>query len=304
MITGDSRQQVIPPTRTHVKAGFVVYTPGKDERSIIILNEGELIAVDKTDGNRKIVFRMHPGDLVGVASLLEREPFHLTIEASQDSEITLVSEECMESELKTLPVWLLAVIKTLSSKTRKLKASLYTTSASSTLVSFATYCSRLPAKQGIPLMNVIQEFSWLTKIKDKEIQEDAKALARRRFIEVNKVGEKAYLTIPEPFLLQLFVDYQRSIDKNGTWAPFSLSILQKKILVTLSTINTEKEMDGPSWLTLLAEKETEFNVGEWIKIQRMGWCTETEKGTYRINVNKINYFLTALRYETNIRGVL
>lgn len=304
MITGDSRQQVIPPTRIHVKAGFVVYTPGQGERSIIILNEGELIAVDKTDGNRKIVFRMHPGDLVGVASLLEREPFHLSIEASEDSEITLVNEECMESELKTLPVWLLAVIKTLSSKTRKLKASLYTTSASNTLVSLATFCGRFPAKQGIPLAKVLQEFCWLTKIKEKEIQEDAKALVRRRFIEINKVGDNAHLVVPDPFLLQLFVDYQRSVEKNGTWAPFSLTILQKKILVTLSTINTEKEMDGPSWLTFLAEKESDFNVGEWIKVQKMGWCTETDKGTFRVNANKINYFLTALRYETNIKGVL
>lgn len=304
MITGDSRQQVIPPTRTHVKAGFVVYTPGKDERSIIILNDGELIAVDKTDGNRKIVFRMQPGDLVGVASLLEREPFHLTIEASEESDITLVNEECMESELKTLPVWLLAVIKTLSSKTRKLKASLYSTSAPNTLVSFATFCSHFPAKQGVPLAKAIQEFNWLTKIKDKEIQEDAKALVRRRFVEINKVGDVAYLMVPDPFLLELFVDYQRSIDKEGTWAPFSLSILQKKILVILSTVNTDKEMDGPSWLTFLTEKESQFNVGEWIKLQKMGWCTETAKGTYRLNPGKINYFLTALRFETNIRGVL
>lgn len=304
MITGDSRQQVIPPTRIHVKAGFVVYSPGKGERSIILLNKGELIAVDKTDGNRKIVFRMQPGDLVGVASLLEREPFHLTIEASQDSDITLVNEECMESELKTLPVWLLAVIKALSSKTRKLKSSLYTTSASNTLVSFATYCSRLPQGESIPLTKIIQEFNWLTKIKDKEIQENTKSLVRRRFVQINKSGEIAYLSVPNPFLLELFVDYQRSVDKDTVWPPFSLSVSQKKILVILSTIDTDKEMDGPAWLTFLSEKESDFTVGEWIKMQKMGWCTETEKGTFRINPAKINYFLTALRFETNIRGVL
>ena len=82
MVTGDSRQQIIPPTRIHVKAGFVVYSPETGERSIIILDEGELTAIDTADGDRKVVFKMHPGDLVGVASLLEREPFHLTIEAS------------------------------------------------------------------------------------------------------------------------------------------------------------------------------------------------------------------------------
>ena len=43
---------------------------------------------------------------------------------------------------------------------------------------------------------------------------------------------------------------------------------------------------------------------DWIRIQKMGWCTETDKGMFRVNPEKINYYLTALRFETNIRGVL
>lgn len=304
MITGDSRQQVIPPTRTNVKAGFVVYTPNKDERSIIILNEGELAAIDNSGGDRKIVFRMHPGDLVGVASLLEREPFHLTIEAFKDSNITLVNEDCMESELKTLPVWLLAVIKTLSSKTRKLKSSLYTPLASNTLASLAEYCSKQPEHTDIVFSDLVQEFGWLTKIKEKEIQEDLKALARRRFIELKKVYDDVIIVIQDSFLLKLFVDYQRSQQRNETWGPFKLSVMQKKVLVTLSAIDEHTEMDGPAWLSSLSNKISEFNVAEWIKIQKLGWFKATAKETFLVNTSMINYYLTALRYETNIKGVL
>ena len=65
-MNGNSRQQVIPPARLSVKAGFVVYSHNDQERKIIILDKGELAAVDNSQSPRKIMFTMHPGDLVGV----------------------------------------------------------------------------------------------------------------------------------------------------------------------------------------------------------------------------------------------
>ena len=38
-----SRQQLIPPTHQSVKAGFIVYSPKSEERSIVILEDGELV---------------------------------------------------------------------------------------------------------------------------------------------------------------------------------------------------------------------------------------------------------------------
>lgn len=304
MITGDSRQKIIPPARSHVKAGFVVYSPSKGERSIIILNEGELVATDPADPTKSPVFKMHPGDLVGVASLLEREPLKYTIEATTDSDITLVNEDCMESELKTLPVWLLAVIKKLSSKTRKLKAAFYSTIAKNTIASLSEYCSHLPKAEQIPLTSIIQEFCWLTRIKESTLQEDVKALARRKFINLLKTDKGVMLMVPDPFLLQLFVDYQNALDKGNVWPPFGLSVMQKQILVNLSSIDEKKEMDAPAWLAYLKEKNSDINVGEWLKMQKLGWFTPGLKETFRINKKEINYFLTALCYEANIKGVL
>ena len=83
MITGDSRQQVIPPTRSRVKAGFVVYSPDSGERNIIILDEGELAAIDRNNGIKTTVFKMHPGDLVGVAAI-HYEPFGIYAGKSKD----------------------------------------------------------------------------------------------------------------------------------------------------------------------------------------------------------------------------
>ena len=87
---------------------------------------------------------MRPGDLVGVAALLEREPFKYELSASKDSKITLVTEECMESELKRLPLWLLALIRNLSAKTHLLKRAAIETRVRNSLKSLAEYLSHKP----------------------------------------------------------------------------------------------------------------------------------------------------------------
>ena len=113
MITRDSRKKLIPPTQLRVKAGFVVSSPQDEDKKIILLNEGELVALDPK-ANNKVVFKILPGNLVGVGALLEREPVRYVFQATVDSSITIIDNECLESELKSLPVWLLAVIKAIS----------------------------------------------------------------------------------------------------------------------------------------------------------------------------------------------
>ena len=73
MVTGDSRKKLIPPTQFRVKAGFVVSSPQDEDKKIILLNEGELVALDPKENN-KVAFKIHAGNLVGVGALLEREP--------------------------------------------------------------------------------------------------------------------------------------------------------------------------------------------------------------------------------------
>lgn len=299
-------QQIIPPTQQSVKAGFVVYSPDSEERNIIILDEGELAAVDRSGGLKKIVFKMQPGDLVGVAALLEREPFRYNIEAQKDSVITVVSEDCMESELKRLPVWLLAVIKGLSSKTRKLKEALRKHRSTDTLRSLAEYCSHLKIKTAYPIQDILQEFHWQTRIPEATILEDLKALNRRRFIEMTKTENPTETTVRilSPLLLKLFVDYQSCQEKNVPWIPLQLTLEQKRLLVKISTLDQTISMDAPAWINFLEKDGLEIDVAQWINMQKFGWFRKQEQNSFVLNTDKIKYFLAALRFETNIRGVL
>ena len=304
MITGDSRKKVIPPTRSHVKAGFVVYSPDSGKRNIIILDEGELAAIDRSNGLKSTVFKMHPGDLIGVAALLEHEAFRYPIEATSDSTITVVTEECMESELKTLPLWMLAVIKSLSSKTRKLKEALHKTRCENTLKSLAEFCSHLEAKKDYALKDLAKEFQWITKIPKPTIQEEFKALARRKFLVLDNNGEETAVRIANPLLLQIFVDYLNATGKGGNWEPFSLDLNQKRLLVKLSAVDQSQEMDAPAWIAFFTAQGLKLDVAGWIRVQQFGWFKPSGDNAFAPNTDKIKYYLAALRYETNIRGVL
>lgn len=321
--SGDSRQQIIPPTRTHVEAGFVVYAPKESktknadstdsseedqERSIVILNDGELVAREK-DSPNDIVFTMHPGDLVGVASLLEREPLKYEIVATKDSDITLVNEECMESELKRLPLWLLAVIKSLSCKTRHLKQAAQQTRVENTIKSLALFLSKkkaTDAKGHIQhnLAELIQEFSWITKIDFSTIQQDFKSLFRRHLVELSKKDNKVYCKIVDTELLKIFVDCQEAMDEGKTFEPYKLSLYQKKVMVLLSAMGENSLMDSPGWLAFIKKNDESADVSEWIRLLKLGWFKPAGNEQYGIDLQTIRYFLKALRYETNIRGVL
>lgn len=307
-----SRQQIIPPTHQSVKAGFVVYSPKSENRSIVILEEGELIARETTPPY-SVVFTMRPGDLVGVAALLEREPFKYELSASKDSRITIVDEDCMESELKRLPLWLLALIRNLSAKTHQLKRATVETRVQNTLKSLAEYLSHKPKDTEFNLAELIREFSFLTKISTATTQEDLKSLLRRHLIKLSQKGERIFCKIVDPELLHILADYLESEEKNSenetNFGPYKLSVKQKKILVFLSTLEEEPPKNGPEWIFRIQEKFLETDVSLWINLLSLGWFEKIEiensiGDLYKVNKENVHYFLKALRYETNIRGVL
>ena len=304
MTPGDSRKTIIPPVRTTVKAGFVVCSHNDQERKIVILNKGGLRAVDSSASPKKELFRMRPGDLVGVASLLEREPFLYDLESTEISDITIVSEDCMESELKNMPLWLLACIRELSGQNRQRRESLHKPRMENSLKSLAEFSRFLKKGKPYPMENLIQEYCWQTKASTAATKEDLKALCRRRLLELQKQGDTLYITVPEPELLGLFVDYLDSQDRERTWEPLRLNVNQRKAVFMLSTIDGNEIKAAPAWLIEFQKKGIELNVSDWIHMVGQGLFKEKDENLFSIVPEKIQYFLLALRYENNLRGLL
>lgn len=304
MVTGKSRQQLIPPTRIHVKAGFVVHSPDSEERKLVILEKGELVAVEKNGAQRDIKFKMHPGDIVGVASLFEREPFRYSIEASEESDITLISEECLESELKNIPIWLLAILKSLSIRTRQLKDSAKTTQVENTLMSLAEYCANLESGTKYPLESIVREFNWITRIPAKTVMCDIKALIRRNFAKLSKEGSTLMFQVHNTTLMQIYSDYLFVQDEGKMWEPLRLSLPQKRILVHLTTIDKSVKKEAPEWIAYFNERELAIDVAQWITLTDIGCLDVDRDNKYSVNQEKVEYFLTALRYDSNLRGAV
>jgi len=301
MVTGDSRKNFIPPTQIHVKAGFVVSSPQDEEKKIILLDKGELVALDPRDNNR-IVFRILPGNLVGVGALLEREPVRYVFQATVDSVVTIINDECMESELKSLPVWLLAVIKAISAKTRRINESIRSAKTDNPLASLAAFCKLHGKNEPLQTKSLLQEFSWLTKTPLPTAAEALKTLIRRKMLVPHRNGST--LTVPSPELLEIFTDYLKSQDLDQPWLPFSLTLQQKRILVWLSTLDSKIAKDASAWISFFKEHNLETSVADWLQMQQFEWFTEKGNRLLAPCPDKINYYLTALQYEPNIKGTV
>ena len=301
MMTGNSQPKLIPPTQLRVKAGFVVSSPKDEDKKIILLNEGELVALDPK-ANNKIVFRIHPGNLVGVGALLEREPVRYIFQATVDSVITIINDECMESELKSLPVWLLAAIKAISARTRKINESIRSAKTDNPLASLASFCKFYNPSERLQKQMLLQEFSWLTKTPLPTANEALKTLIRRKMIIQQSDG--LTLTVLDQQLLEIFSNYLKAQELDLPWLPFKLSFQQKRYLVWLSTLDPSTIKDGSAWMNLFKEHHLEISVSDWLELQQFEWFTEKENHLFALNTNKINYYLTALRYEPNIKGTV
>ena len=301
MITGDSRKNFIPPTRLCVKAGFVVSSPQDEDKKIILLNEGELVAL-APKANNKVVFKILPGNLVGVGALLEREPVRYIFQATKDSFITVINDECMESEVKSLPVWLLAVIKAISARTRRINESIHAAKTDNPLASLATFCKFHNKDEHLQAQAMLQEFSWLTKTPIPTAIEALKTLVRRKMVVPQSDG--VTVTIPSPKLLGIFTDYLKTLEQEKPWLPFKLTLQQKRVLVWLSTLDPSTVKDGSGWISFFKEHHLETTVSDWLEMQTFGWFTEKENHLLALDADKINYFVTALKYEQNIKGTV
>ena len=223
------------------------------------------------------------------------------ISFSSCSTITIINDECMESELKSLPVWLLAVIKAISAKTRKINESIRSAKTENTLASLASFCKFYKSDEFLQTNALLQEFSWLTRTPVPAASEALKALIRRKLIVFH--GDKTCLSIPNPYLLGIFSDYQKAKDLDKPWPPFCLTLQQKRILVLLSTLENGTSKDSTGWLSFFKERNFEITVADWLQIQQFEWFIERNH-QLSLDLKRINYFETALKYEQNIKGTV
>ena len=100
------------------------------------------------------------------------------------------------------------------------------------------------------------------------------------------------------------VDYQKAKDLDKPWGPFCLTLQQKRILVLLSTLENGTSKDATDWISFFKERNLPINVADWLQIQQFEWFTEKGNHLLSLDLKKINYYETALKYAQNIKGTV
>jgi hypothetical protein len=156
------------------------------------------------------------------------------------------------------------------------------------------------------LTELIREFRFLTKIPAATIQEDVKAIFRRHLIKLSQKDERIYCRVVDSELMRIFADYQQSIDSGKDFIPYKLIILQKRLLIFLAPLEMTEPKTSPEWISFIQERFKDVEVSQWINLLKLEWLRKVDGDNDRYEMDKktIRYFLKALRYETNIRGVL
>lgn len=293
--------KVIPPVQMCVKAGFIVFKPDESPKQLIIVEEGKLIAYEWKNGEKSFVFEMNPGDLIGVAALLEKEEIHYHIEAAIDSKITIIDEECMESQLIKAPVWLVALMKSLSLRTRELKKSRKQTRAPNLLQSMTLFLYYKNAKE-LPLFETIQEYCFQTRSTIKSAYANLKYLHSNNMICLKGDNEET-IFIDEPMLLSILTDCFSSKQSQSPYYPFHLSPLEKECLLFLSKYNSS-ELESGAWLNILQSQNPLFSASEWIRFQEHRIFVKVSEDKFLIHQEKIREVLLALENEKNIKKII
>ncbi|MEO5349934.1 MAG: cyclic nucleotide-binding domain-containing protein [Magnetococcus sp. YQC-3] len=90
-------------TRQPFKEGEVVLKEGTISHSLYRLMKGAVKVVTHVRGEEVVVARLGPGELLGVASLLNGSAIAATVVASEESEFELIAAHDLQSLLESVP---------------------------------------------------------------------------------------------------------------------------------------------------------------------------------------------------------
>ncbi|MBF0162523.1 MAG: cyclic nucleotide-binding domain-containing protein [Magnetococcales bacterium] len=90
-------------TRTVFKKGEVVLQEGAISRSLYLLVSGQVNVVKDVLGEEVVITRLEPGELLGIASLLNGSPIGATVLASAESTFELIATPDLHALLESIP---------------------------------------------------------------------------------------------------------------------------------------------------------------------------------------------------------
>ena len=306
MNPGNPTEKIIPPVTRTVKAGSLVFKQGETAHEMCLVEEGELVAVTGDGLHEKELFRLGKGSLVGVAAVLDNEPNKHDIKAVVDSRLTIIGGAAIASLLKTAPIWFLAALKTLTSRTRLLREGFSKPLFTDCLQSFARFLSL--RYKGTPLSQkeLLREYCWQTRASEDDARAVLRTLVRRNMIKIftEKGEDNPGIVIDQPELLVLLTEYISCTGSDKKFPPFELSQRECSFLEFLSLEEHQFTRDMNGWAQYLQVADPSASQEDVSRLYKMGIFRHDKEGNgLRLQGTALRHFLLAIHNETSISGL-
>ena len=100
------------------KPGEIVFEEGTKGRELFIIQEGLVGVYKNTPEGEVELARVEKTGIIGEMSLLDAMPRSATVKSIEPSKLLLVNELTFQNALKTVPVWLVSIIRIVVSRLR------------------------------------------------------------------------------------------------------------------------------------------------------------------------------------------
>ncbi|MFZ9520261.1 MAG: Crp/Fnr family transcriptional regulator [Silvanigrellaceae bacterium] len=94
-----------------LKPGEILFKEGDACNGVYIVKQGDLEVFREKDGTSIVLATMHPGDVIGTATIFSRESRTACARAHTAAQVVHVCLDTVEGSFKNLPIWVQAVLK-------------------------------------------------------------------------------------------------------------------------------------------------------------------------------------------------
>lgn len=91
--------------------GNVLFKEGDQSDGLFFIREGKIVIYRIRDGLEIELAELGPGDVIGTATVVSNDPRTACARAVTQSQVMFVSSGSLESSMKTIPVWTMALLK-------------------------------------------------------------------------------------------------------------------------------------------------------------------------------------------------
>jgi len=302
LTSGNPNPQEIPLVRIHAPAGCLVFKQGDSATKMVYVEDGELNAFDKG----KLLYKMPKGSLVGVSAVMDHSKFKHDISASINSTLAIIDESALAAIFKKAPNWLLAIINSISKRTRSLKQSLEEPIFADPLQSLSKFLMLHYEGEPLEAEKVLKEFLWQTRASKDSVQNAVRELVRRNILKLfpDQSGKQnALISIEKPQILEILVDYLRCQHQNKIYPPLELSQRERACLEFLALEDSILIHNSGEWIKYLQIATPEASIVEIIKFQELGIFKHLQE-TNKLHLEKkiLENFLLAIHNERSLTG--